>query len=122
MPIRHTRSLRALAAQRRSRAADAVAAVERALFATEAELLAVAREMARLSSPDGAPASEGGIAALLEADALDRESRRRLLQELASRRVRLESEGRRIRADLDAAREALAHELRVLEALRSNGD
>jgi len=117
MPIRRSRSLRALAVKERSRAADAVDLAARALAPIDAEIAAVQREIEELSAPDCAPAPEACRAALLEADALDRAAKRARSRELGDRLARLESDRDAARRDLDSAKEALARAIRKVELL-----
>jgi hypothetical protein len=117
LPIVHERSHRALALRRRSEAADAVAAAERALAAIDTELSAVTSELAALAEKDRLPPPDRATAALLEADALDREARRARSRELAGRKRRLEEEARRGNADLAAATDELAQAIRQVELL-----
>jgi len=115
MPIRRPRSLRALAVQRRSKAADAADLAARALATIEAELAAVDEEMIALAAPDRAPSAATFRAALLEADALDRAARREKSRALAERLHRLGSDREVARGALDAAREALAKAIRAVK-------
>lgn len=121
MPIRSARSLRALAVRERSEAAAAVDEAARALASIETVISTNRKEMIDLAAPEPAPPSAGSPAALLEAAALDRESRRRAQRALASSLSRLESEGRRARTNLDTAREALAKAIRKVERLSTQG-
>jgi exonuclease SbcC len=121
MPIRSARSLRALAVRKRSEAAGAVDGAARALASIEAEISAVGKEVLGLAAPDLAPRSTGSPAALLEAAALDRASRRERSRELAGRLATLKSDRDAARRDLDFVKEALALAIRKVERLSTLG-
>jgi len=115
MPIRRSRSLRALAVQRRTEAADAVDLAARALESIDAEITAIGKEMIDLVASDRAPCAATSRAALLEADALDRAARREKSRMLAVRASRLESDREVARRDLGASRDALAKAIRAVK-------
>ena len=115
MPIRRPRSLRALAVQRRSAAADAVDLAARGLASIEAELAAVDREMIALAAPDRTPSASTSLAALLEAAALEQAGRRERSRALAARRSRLEADREAARRDLDAAQAELAKAIQAVK-------
>ena len=120
MAIRRRRSLRALAVRNRAEAAEAADRAARALASIEAEIVSIRGEMIAAEAVGRALATGSRSAALLEADALHRSSRLERRRAFASRLEKLESEARRGRADLDAAKEELARAIRAVEALKSH--